>query len=148
MCTISKCRNKAVAKGLCAKHYMRARRAGDPTKVRKPGRPRARLTQLMAGTNWSPRTLARFRRASRLLLKFTDKSAKRLMAEATRSNGSVNVSKLLKICDLLDRHLERFPHTMVPCVQCGQKFLPERSDAKTCSPACRQARYRARRKAA
>jgi hypothetical protein len=38
MCTIDGCSGRAKAKGLCMKHYMRARRTGDPAKTRKPGR--------------------------------------------------------------------------------------------------------------
>ena len=37
MCEISGCPNPAIAQGLCAKHYMRQRRTGDPTITRKPG---------------------------------------------------------------------------------------------------------------
>jgi hypothetical protein len=37
MCEISGCPNPAIAQGLCAKHYMRQRRTGDPTVTRKPG---------------------------------------------------------------------------------------------------------------
>src|SRR6516164_1880492 len=37
MCKISGCRTPAIAQGLCAKHYMRQRRTGDPTAKRKPG---------------------------------------------------------------------------------------------------------------
>lgn len=40
MCTIEGCDRKPVAKGLCAKHYMRARRTGDPNHTRKPGHKR------------------------------------------------------------------------------------------------------------
>jgi DNA-binding response OmpR family regulator len=40
MCTIEGCDRKPVARGLCAKHYMRARRTGDPTQTHKPGRKR------------------------------------------------------------------------------------------------------------
>ena len=40
MCTIEGCDRKPVASGLCAKHYMRARRTGDPTQTYKPGRKR------------------------------------------------------------------------------------------------------------
>ena len=31
ICTIDDCHNQAIAGGLCAKHYMRRRRTGDPT---------------------------------------------------------------------------------------------------------------------
>jgi hypothetical protein len=36
-CTIEGCPNAAVAKGLCAKHYMRVVRTGDATAKQKPG---------------------------------------------------------------------------------------------------------------
>ena len=38
-CAIPGCRNQAVAWGLCAKHYMRKRRRGDPNAAFKRGRP-------------------------------------------------------------------------------------------------------------
>jgi hypothetical protein len=38
-CKIEGCEGKAVAKGLCAKHYMRQRRSGDAETVKKAGRP-------------------------------------------------------------------------------------------------------------
>src|SRR6516225_3162329 len=44
MCTIAGCRTQPIAKGLCAKHYMRQRRTGDPNQIGKAGRPRAPLT--------------------------------------------------------------------------------------------------------
>jgi hypothetical protein len=37
-CTITACTSDAVAKGLCAKHYMRQRRRGDPEAAYPPGR--------------------------------------------------------------------------------------------------------------
>jgi chromosome segregation ATPase len=36
-CKLQGCPNAAIAKGLCAKHYMRARRTGDPSIKLKPG---------------------------------------------------------------------------------------------------------------
>jgi hypothetical protein len=38
-CAIPRCPNQAVAWGLCAKHYMRKRRRGDPNAPFKRGRP-------------------------------------------------------------------------------------------------------------
>jgi DNA-binding response OmpR family regulator len=47
MCTIEGCDRKPVASGLCAMHYMRARRTGDPTQTYKPGRKRnARFSRM------------------------------------------------------------------------------------------------------
>jgi hypothetical protein len=53
-CKIDGCHNDAVAAGMCAMHYMRQRRTGDPTVTLKPGRkpgpkapdPRAELARL------------------------------------------------------------------------------------------------------
>ena len=36
-CSISRCGNDAVVKGLCRKHYMRLRRNGDATATKTPG---------------------------------------------------------------------------------------------------------------
>jgi TolA-binding protein len=37
MCIIQGCPNKAVVRGLCRMHYMRARRTGDATRTRQRG---------------------------------------------------------------------------------------------------------------
>ena len=65
MCEIDGCDGKPVAKGLCAKHYMRQRRAGDPRRVRRPGPKASEARYLMR--EWSPRTYARFVQAMRML---------------------------------------------------------------------------------
>lgn len=39
ICTVKGCENAAIARGLCAMHYMRARRTGNAITVGKPGRP-------------------------------------------------------------------------------------------------------------
>jgi hypothetical protein len=70
MCRIEGCGAKPVARGLCAKHYMRRRRQGSPDKVGKPGRPRSALLECLRDQQreWerkrvsrrvSPRTLTR-----------------------------------------------------------------------------------------
>ena len=74
-CSITRCGNDAVIKGLCRKHYMRLRRNGDATATKTPGpKPReADPLEEFARTmvrDRSPRTLARCRRASTLLLAF------------------------------------------------------------------------------
>jgi hypothetical protein len=59
MCTIKGCKTKPVARGLCAKHYMRQRRTGDPATIRKSGRKLDAVADFMRrSTDWSPRTLA------------------------------------------------------------------------------------------
>jgi hypothetical protein len=69
-CTIEGCGGEAVAKGLCAKHYMRLRRAGSADTVGKAGRPpnkwRAEVLadERRAGAGYlqrmSPRTRAKY----------------------------------------------------------------------------------------
>jgi len=92
MCDVKDCPNNSVAKGLCAKHYMRARRNGDPNKVRKRGptsdRPRA----------VSARTWTRFKRAGLLfeLMGYPSEDFVRAMDKTKRRNGSFNVSELLR----------------------------------------------------
>ena len=63
MCTIEGCDRKPVAKGLCALHYMRARRTGDPNQIRKSGRRRDPAPMLMSGDR-SPRSNARWSRTA------------------------------------------------------------------------------------
>jgi DNA-binding response OmpR family regulator len=59
MCTIEGCDRKPIAKGLCAKHYMRARRTGDPNQTGKPGRKRDPAPMPTSGDR-SPRSIARW----------------------------------------------------------------------------------------
>jgi hypothetical protein len=97
MCSIDGCYAKAVAKGLCAKHYMRQRRNGDPEKVCKAGR---RQSELSAQAKWvfpnaSPTTRARWKAAMKLL--GGDPEAGEVVRRATRPNGSVNVSRMLEM---------------------------------------------------
>jgi hypothetical protein len=103
MCSIQNCGEKPVAKGFCAKHYMRARRTGDAAKTRKPGRTPGPYSALVCD-ELSPRTQARYIRAMRILHEI---GADPIVAikDATRPNGSVNVSKF---ANLADRELLRF----------------------------------------
>jgi hypothetical protein len=105
-CSVPDCGVPAVARNLCAKHYMRARRRGDANSTGKPGRPRSE-DYLKAVRQWfpdsSPRTQARWARIYRLILALEeckvieDHTAflKTALAVGTRSNGSVNVSRVL-----------------------------------------------------
>ncbi len=43
------------------------------------------------------------------------------------------------------RAVERTARQQIACEVCGASFTPKRSDAKTCSSACRQRAYRSRR---
>jgi hypothetical protein len=100
MCEIDGCDGEPVAKGLCAKHYMRLRRAGDPSRVRKPG-PKRSLMRSVLPAEWSPRAQARFAQAMRMLEDAGGGAEKQQAVKtASRPNGSVNVSKLLRIAVL------------------------------------------------
>jgi hypothetical protein len=103
-CTIEGCEAEAVAKRLCTKHYTRARRTGDPTKVRKRGAPRNELLAMLRDTlphHWSRRTVARFHQAMSLLV--TQEERKELIRACTRPNGSLNVWQMLQIAKLRHR---------------------------------------------
>jgi hypothetical protein len=109
MCRIKKCKGKVFAKGLCVKHYTRERRHGDPMQVSKLGRPPLPITQLIKqfglDAEWSPRTIARYRKAMQLLNDSFERDAAAIIRkEAIRSNGKINVCKLL---DLTERILAR-----------------------------------------
>jgi hypothetical protein len=108
MCKIKGCEGKAIAKGLCAKHYMRARRTGDPKQVGKPGRPPDPIIGMwrdqMCEFGWSPRTMARYVEAMALLRDMDMETKRAAVKAATRPNGSMNVSKLLDIAIMTLMH--------------------------------------------
>ena len=58
MCMIEGCNRKPVASGLCAMHYMRARRTGDPTQTYKRGQKR-NLPRVLMSEDRSLRSDAR-----------------------------------------------------------------------------------------
>jgi hypothetical protein len=102
------CDNLASARGLCAKHYMRARRNGDPAVVRKRG-PTPDATSI-AGIvrslfeDQSRRPQARQIRAMTLDRKLqehlgADEHFTKAVMAASRPNGSLNVAKLLRIME-------------------------------------------------
>jgi hypothetical protein len=100
------CDGKPVAKGLCAKHYMRMRRTGDPDETRKPG-PKP--------YNWpvdfaylSRRTRTRLGQAGLCLDIVKEKwgiDPKRVIeeAKARRRSGTIIVNRVLNVAyDLAD----------------------------------------------
>src|SRR5215472_15642373 len=105
MCNIQGCDSQPVAKGLCGKHYMRQLRTGDPnTAPRKSGpksdpvRRQQRVT--MNDCNWSDRTFARYRKAITILQQqcgIASRDLDKVLHEASRADGSVNVSFLLNV---------------------------------------------------
>jgi hypothetical protein len=102
MCKITGCKGKVVARGLCAKHYMRTRRTGDPAKTGKPGRPPEMESAYMDmarevwGPDRSPRTQARIAAAFYNLDQCSPKARGKVVAECFRPNGTINVSQLLQ----------------------------------------------------
>jgi hypothetical protein len=98
ICTIEGCQSRANARGLCAKHYMRARRHGDPTMVKLPGAPlklrKAKLREIMAPQHMSVRTFDRFHRAIEILRRLGPDAQRVCWAAAARPGGRLNVSKL------------------------------------------------------
>ena len=103
MCNVKGCPNNSVAKGLCAKHYMRARRSGDPNKVRKRGP----ASERPAGV--SARTWTRFKHASNMIqaMGYSLEEFERMMNEVKRRNGSYNVSRLLRLAQYALEYLQQ-----------------------------------------
>jgi hypothetical protein len=101
MCDVKDCPNNSVAKGLCAKHYMRQRRSGDPNKVRKRG-PASKRPMGVSARTWS-----RFTHAGLLFeaMGYSYEDFKRAMDWAKRRDGSFNVSKLFEEAERLKRDI-------------------------------------------
>jgi hypothetical protein len=104
MCRIEGCDAKPVAKGLCPKHYMRERRHGSVDEVRKSGRPRDQVLDLYRSLfrEWSPRTLARYKRTMDILngLKLAEVEIKAFIINHTRPNGTLKVSTMLMLAEV------------------------------------------------
>jgi hypothetical protein len=102
-CEVEGCNHGVVAKGLCAKHYMRARRTGDSSKTRRAGRPRDEMLSHWRKLfpEWSPRTLARWVRARKLLRAFaSDEQVDAIIKRASRPNSkTLNVSEVGEVAD-------------------------------------------------
>jgi hypothetical protein len=102
-CSIKRCGGKAAVRGLCRKHYMRLRRNGDAAVTKLPGPkprqddPSEELARMLVRDR-SPRTLARCRRASTLLMALSPKSRKHYVARSM-VDGAMNVSKLLRLVE-------------------------------------------------
>jgi hypothetical protein len=102
MCTVKDCDRPRKAKGLCATHYQRWRRTGDPEEVRRAGRPRdqmlERLREEFSG-KWNPRTITRYKRALAMLWAAgcTEEEVENLSAAARIANGKPNVACLERL---------------------------------------------------
>lgn len=103
-CSVPDCGAPASAHGLCAKHYMRARRHGDPGVTHKRGPKPDPSSNAEMIEELSPRTRARFDRAMRLdhwLRELGDEGyIEQAITAATRPNGSLNFAKVLAIMEM------------------------------------------------
>ena len=100
-CAQPDCQAKAVAKGLCGRHYMRLRRHGDAGKVKKKGRPsgsRAAVLGAFAGSGVSQRSLDRYIRAIKLL-RAHGIDYEPFIKRASRPNGSMNMLRLEEMAE-------------------------------------------------
>jgi hypothetical protein len=104
-CNVHGCNQPPVAKGYCAKHYMRVRRQGDPNKLGEAGRPyqgHSSLALLVYSIdcNLSERTQRRLFLAYDLLMAVGGYAAwDKALVLASRDNGNVNYAKLLRIAE-------------------------------------------------
>ena len=97
-CTFSGCKAKAVGKGLCAKHYMRLRRHGDPGKVNARGRLDGDAAARKMMSELSDRSYARFQRGLGLLRLF-ELDVAPVIAKCTRLNGSMNLAMFERLAE-------------------------------------------------
>ncbi|MGA7487905.1 MAG: hypothetical protein WBW74_13335 [Xanthobacteraceae bacterium] len=109
MCKIEKCKGKTVAQGLCAKHYMRLRRTGDPLRTEKRGRKTPPCLALSRSTfpEYSQRTIARYAQAMKLLSVCGEGALVEAIKAATRPNGTINVSRFGDIAALVYVSMKR-----------------------------------------
>jgi hypothetical protein len=104
-CSIPGCGGRAFARSLCVKHYRRLRRRGDANATNRPGRPQSESLARLRGlfSEMSRRNEWRMLRAYRLsaslkaegLVPEGEDVVRRAIELATRSNGSLNVAKML-----------------------------------------------------
>lgn len=83
-------------------HYQRWHRTGDPEEVRRAGRPRDDMLDGLRkdfSHEWSPRTIARLKRAQSMLWAAgcTDEEAEWLFDAASFANGKPNVAHLERL---------------------------------------------------
>ena len=97
-CAFPDCQAKAVAKGLCAKHYMRLRRHGDPAKVNARGRRDGDTAARKMMSELSDRSYARFQRGLGLLRLF-ELDVAPVIAKCTRPNGSMNSAMFERLAE-------------------------------------------------
>jgi hypothetical protein len=111
ICTIEGCQAHAAVKGLCSRHYMRIRRHGDPSVVKSAGAPRneplnawkANLREMVDAQPMSARTFEHYCSTWKKLRRLDFEDINEVLNEATRLNGSLNVSKFAAVTDRIVR---------------------------------------------
>lgn len=131
MCKITGCDRPAVARELCARHYMRERRTGSAEQTRRAGRkPSPYLTHMrtLIGRDWSRSTLYRYTLAMSLMRDLDDETKKAAIAAAARPNGTINVSKMLELAAsaTLVRSVCGKKHVSTPRTEFGTKHVSRR----------------------
>ena len=97
-CAFPGCKANADGKGLCAKHYMRLRRHGDPGKVNARGRRDGDAAARKMMSELSDRSYARFQRGLGLLRLF-ELDVAPVIAKCTRLNGSMNLAMFERLAE-------------------------------------------------
>jgi len=95
---------------------------------------------------WVRRTFARLEWLRRRFTpeRFADELMKHGVAVELWVQIAVSAEFLCHLRDRLDARIGEMPDRTRPCAVCGGHIWTERSDARYCSPACRQRAYRAR----
>jgi hypothetical protein len=112
-CTVEGCEAHATVKGLCAKHYMRIRRHGDPNVVKPAGAPRNEAKAYLlkeVGLSAPTRTFERYHSAMKKLVPyhiFDEAIAHKVATEATRRDGTLNVNRFAGFADNITRVVEK-----------------------------------------
>jgi hypothetical protein len=99
MCSFPGCDREPIAQELCAKHYMRQRRTGDPAKTGKAGRPANPLLAHLTKT-FSRRTASRIRTGTLWFREAgaSEKTIQQALQECTiEPHGGLNATKFLRL---------------------------------------------------
>jgi hypothetical protein len=128
-CSVPGCNQPPVAKGYCARHYMRVRRQGDPDKVGKPGRP-----SIMPGVEIEHGVSRRsFTRVVKAMKIFHELGVPEDWINQTRQNqtrqtqrNSFNHSRALRIAErLLDEVVDYADRNNVPGDTPAEEIMPK-----------------------